>query len=186
MNRYYDIAMLCGRFQIIHQGHENLINTALNMADRILILVGSSQEDGTERNPFDVATRIRMIKEIYPSDNVIVKPIADISHENDICTDWGRYLLDKTKQYIYKYPELMIYGNEECRSKWFDGEDIKDITEIIVSRSKLKISATDMRRFMVEDNKEEWFKYHNSKLHKFYDELRGQLLQIDYYKNMLT
>lgn len=80
----------------------------------------------------------------------------------------------------------MIYGNDESRSLWFDKEDIKDITEIIVSRNKLKISATDMRILMVEDNKEEWFKYHNSKLHKFYDELRGQLLQIDYYKNMLT
>lgn len=182
----YDIAMLCGRFQIIHEGHENLINTGLSMADRMLILVGSSQEQGTERNPFDVGTRIKMIKEIYPYDNVIVKPLPDLTNENDICFDWGKYVIKNTKQFIYKLPELMIYGNDDSRSGWFDKDDIKDITEIIVSRSKIGISATEMRDLIVKDNKGEWFKHHNQKLHKYYDSLRGMLMQIDYYKELLN
>jgi cytidyltransferase-like protein len=62
----FDIALLCGRFQIFHKAHESLVDVALKMCDRIIILVGSAQEVGTERNPFDVHTRIQMIKEIYP------------------------------------------------------------------------------------------------------------------------
>ena len=46
----YDVGVICGRFQTFHIGHESLVNTALTLCDRVLILVGSSQECGTERN----------------------------------------------------------------------------------------------------------------------------------------
>lgn len=172
----YDLAFLCGRFQLAHLGHQSLIDTALRMCDRILIFVGSAQEYGTERNPFDIETRIRMLKEIYPQDNVIVKPLPDLSHEDDISPEWGKYVIEKIKLKVYKIPEMMIYGNDESRSGWFDPEDIKDMTEIIVPRSRLPISATMLRNAMIEDDTDTWFKYHDPKLHKFYDELRGQLM----------
>ncbi|EJT5937181.1 adenylyltransferase/cytidyltransferase family protein [Clostridium perfringens] len=178
----YDCAFLCGRFQLMHKGHESLVDTALKMCDRIIILVGSCQESGTERNPFDVETRIRMIKEIYPQDNVIVKPLADLTNENDITPEWGKYVLEYIKLHIYKTPELMIYGNDESRSGWFNPEDIKDVTEIIVPRSRLPISATMLRKAMVDNDKETWFKYHHPRLHKYYDSLRGQLMAVDHYK----
>lgn len=183
MSKPYDVAFLCGRFQVMHKGHEKLVETALKMCDRIVILVGSAQESFTERNPFDIETRIRMIKEIYPENNVIVKPISDLTHEDDITPEWGKYVLKNLKGYIYKNPDLMIYGNDESRSLWFDKQDIKDMIEIIIPRSGLPISATMLRQAMVNDDKETWFKYHNPRLHKFYDELRGQLMEVDFYKN---
>lgn len=178
----YDCAFLCGRFQLMHKAHESLVETALKMCDRIIILVGSAQEIGTERNPFDIDTRIRMIKEIYPQDNVIVKPLPDLTHEDDITVEWGKYVLKNVKNYIYKVPELMIYGNDEARSRWFDPEDIKDVTEIIVPRSRIPISATMLRDALIKDDKETWFKYHNPRLHKYYDQVRGQLLATEPYK----
>ncbi|GCD11758.1 adenylyltransferase/cytidyltransferase family protein [Clostridium tagluense] len=178
----FDISMLCGRFQLFHKGHESLVDVALKMSDRILILVGSAQEIGTERNPFDIQTRIEMIKEVYPDNNVIVKPLPDLTNEDDITSDWGRYVIKNVKQYIYKLPELMVYGNDEARSRWFDSEDIKDLTEIIIPRSRLPISATLLRDAMIRDDKDMWFKYHNPKLHKHYDKLRGQLLETVPYK----
>lgn len=182
----YDCAFLCGRFQLMHKGHEELVNTALKMCDRILILVGSSQEVGTQRNPFDIETRISMIKEIYLQDNVVVKPLSDLTNEDDITPEWGKYVIENIKRYIYKTPELMIYGNDEARSKWFDTDDIKDITEIIVPRSRLPISATMLRQALLEDDKETWFKYHNSRLHKYYDSIRGQLLACPYYHSKIA
>ena len=182
----FDLAMTIGRFHDFHNGHKHMINTARTKADRILILVGSSQEEGTERNPFDIYTRIQMIKEVFPFDSVIVKPLADLTNENDISHEWGKYLLKKTIQHMDKLPELMVYGNDDSRSGWFDKEDIKDITEIVVSRSKMNISATQMRRLLVENNRDEWFKYHDQKLHKHFDKLRNMLLKIDYYKKLAS
>lgn len=182
MNKPYDVGVICGRFQTFHIGHESLVDTALKLCDRVLILVGSSQECGTERNPLNIDTRIRMLRTIYGDDSsIIIKGISDLTNENDIRPEWGRYLLDNIDRYIYKTPELMIYGNDESRSKWFDPEDIKDVTEIIVSRGKIPISATQVRALMVIDNRREWQKWVNPKLHKMYDEIRRELMSVPFY-----
>ena len=78
----------------------------------------------------------------------------------------------------------MIYGNDESRSGWFDKEDLTDITELIINRNKIKISATYLRNLMVKDERKEWMKWVNPKLHKMYDELRNELMSVDFYKNM--
>lgn len=182
MNKPYDVGVICGRFQTFHIGHESLVDTALKLCDRVLILVGSSQECGTERNPLNIDTRIRMLRAIYGDDgSIIIKGISDLTNENDISPEWGRYLLDNIDRYIYKTPELMIYGNDERRSRWFAPEDIKDVTEIIVSRGKIPISATQVRALMVADNRREWQKWVNPKLHKMYDEIRRELMSVPFY-----
>lgn len=182
MNKPYDAGVICGRFQTFHIGHESLVDTALKLCDRVLILVGSSQECGTERNPLNIDTRIRMLRAIYGDDgSIIIKGISDLTNENDIRPEWGRYLLDNIDRYIYKTPELMIYGNDESRSRWFAPEDIKDVTEIIVSRGKIPISATQVRALMVADNRREWQKWVNPKLHKMYDEIRRELMSVPFY-----
>lgn len=182
MNKPYDVGVICGRFQTFHIGHESLVDTALKLCDRVLILVGSSQECGTERNPLNIDTRIRMLRAIYGDDgSIIIKGISDLTNENDIRPEWGRYLLDNIDRYIYKTPELMIYGNDESRSRWFAPDDIKDVTEIIVSRGKIPISATQVRALMVADNCREWQKWVNPKLHKMYDEIRRELMSVPFY-----
>lgn len=49
----------------------------------------------------------------------------------------------------------------------------------------LYISATEVRKFMLYDNRKEWMKWVNPKLHKMYDELRRELLTVPYYQELL-
>lgn len=183
MNKPYDSSLVVGRFQNPHIGHESLFETGLKLSDRLIILVGSSQESGTLRNPYGIATRIEMLREIYPDkERVQIYALADLTHEDDITTDWGKYVLENVHRYLYKAPDLMIYGNDEARSKWFDPEDIKDTSEFIVPRSRIPISATMLREMMVNDQRTEWMKWVNPRLHKMYDRLRSELLAIDAYK----
>ena len=63
--KIYDVGLVCGRFQTFHKGHESLIETALNLCDRVLILIGSAQESGTFKNPFKIETRLKMLNSIY-------------------------------------------------------------------------------------------------------------------------
>ena len=121
----YDSGLIVGRFQTFHKGHQSLVDAGLSLCDRILILIGSAQESGTERNPFNIATRIDVIRSVYEDNKrVSVYALPDLTHEDDLSPEWGRYLLDQVDRYIYKAPELMIYGNDEARSRWFDVEDI--------------------------------------------------------------
>lgn len=180
----YDVGLICGRFQTFHKGHEKLVNTGLMLCDRLLILIGSAQECGTERNPLNINTRTKMLKEVYgDNSNIMIYGLSDMTNENDICPEWGRYLLDNVDRYIYKNPEVMIYGNDESRSNWFDKNDLKNTTELIINRGELPISATMLRQLMVEDNRKEWMKWVNPKLHKMYDELRNELMTVKYYRN---
>lgn len=182
----YDTCLICGRFQTFHIGHESLIETGLKLCDRVLILIGSAQECGTERNPFNINTRTKMLKEIYgDSPNIMIYGLSDMTNENDICPEWGRYLLNNVDRYIYKAPELMIYGNDESRSRWFDPADIRDTSEFIVNRGRIPISATMVREAMVFDRRKEWMNMVNPKLHKMYDELRAELMSVPFYQEML-
>lgn len=187
MNKPYDVGLICGRFQTFHKGHEKLINTGLLLCDRLLILIGSAQECGTKRNPLNINTRTKMLKTIYGDDpNIMIYGLADMTNENDICPEWGKYLLSNADRYIYKVPEVMIYGNDESRSRWFNIEDLSYMTEVIINRSELNISATMLRDLMVQDKRREWMELVNPKLHKMYDELRNELLTVDFYRNKLN
>lgn len=124
-----------------------------------------------------------MLKTVYGDrPDVMIYGLADLTNENDIRPEWGRYLLDNADRYIYKNPEIMIYGNDESRSKWFNEEDLKNTAELIVNRNDLPISATMLRQLMVEDNRKEWMKWVNPKLHKMYDELRNELMTVEFYQ----
>lgn len=182
--KIYDTCLLVGRFQTFHKGHQKLVDTGLMLCDRMLLLVGSAQECGTERNPLNIETRINMIRTVYPTDRVMIYALSDMTNENDICPEWGRYLLDNVDRYIYKAPEIMIYGNDESRSRWFDIEDIKNTSEFIVNRGELPISATMLRELMVRNDRKEWMKWVDPKLHKLYDQLRNELMTVPFYQQM--
>ena len=182
----YDIGLVVGRFQHFHIGHKSLVETAFKLCDRVLILVGSAQEYGTLRNPYPTSTRIDVIRAIYGNDNDViqVKELNDLTTEDDITADWGRYVLKNVKAYIRKNPSLMVYGNDEARSRWFDPEDIKDSAELIIPRSKIPISATMLREALIRDDFDYWAPYVDEKTHKMYDRLRRELLSADPYHKM--
>lgn len=185
MVKPYDCGLICGRFQTFHIGHESLVDTGMKLCDRVLILIGSAQECGTERNPYNIITRIDMLKSIYGDrSDVMIYGISDMTNEDDIRPEWGRYLLDNVDRYIYKAPELMIYGNDESRSRWFAPEDIRDTSELIVNRGRIPISATMVRKAMVFDRRKEWMSMVNPKLHKMYDRLRDELMTVPFYQEM--
>ena len=161
------------------------LTTQTQLCDRILILIGSSQECGTERNPLNINTRTKMLKEIYgDSPEIMIYALSDLTDENDIRPEWGKYLLENVDRYIYKVPELMITGDDEERNHWFAREDVVDMSQLIVNRGRIPISATQVRKLMVMDDRKEWMKWVNPKLHKMYDEIRRELMTVPYYREM--
>lgn len=184
MNKVYDTGLLVGRFQTFHKGHQKLVDTGLMLCDRLLVLIGSSQECGTERNPLNINTRTEMLRTVYPTDRVMIYAIPDLTDENDIRPEWGDYLMEAVDRYIYKAPELMIYGNDDSRSKWFSKEAIINTSEFIVNRGAIPISATMLRELMVKNDRKEWMKWVDPKLHKMYDRLRNELMTVQFYQEM--
>ena len=55
------VALLIGRFQPFHLGHLRAIEYALERADRLVLVIGSSQKSHESRNPFTAGERMEMI-----------------------------------------------------------------------------------------------------------------------------
>ena len=185
MNKKFKFGLILGRFQTIHNGHVQLIEICRELCDKTLILIGSAQESGTVRNPYDINLRKKAIKMLYDDADVIVDGINDMTNENDICVEWGRYILNNIKEKYNELPDLMVYGKDESRKGWFSDEDSKLISELIVSRKNIEISATELRKLLVENNKKEWQKYVPEAIWGMYDELRTELLKYEAYNKEL-
>ncbi|MCL2644279.1 MAG: bifunctional nicotinamide-nucleotide adenylyltransferase/Nudix hydroxylase [Betaproteobacteria bacterium] len=57
----FDAAILIGRFQPFHNGHAALLGQALEMADHVVVVLGSSFQAPNAKNPFSWEERAAMI-----------------------------------------------------------------------------------------------------------------------------
>lgn len=179
MEKKFELCLVLGRYNHFHNGHKMLVDMARVFSKKTLILIGSSNISGTVRNPYTAELRKKIINEIYGNCNdVIVSELEDLTDENDISFEWGDYLLENATKQANQKPDLMIYGKDESRKGWFREEAVKDITELVVSRNKIEVSATYLRRLIAKDDFENWCKFVPKELHKFYPELRENLLKI--------
>lgn len=54
-------ALIVGRWQIFHKGHETLLRTALSMAQHVIVVIGSAYRSRNPHNPFTWQERQSMI-----------------------------------------------------------------------------------------------------------------------------
>jgi len=79
-----DIAVLVGRFQPVHVAHLALLQRALAVAPRCIVVVGSAFQARTPRNPFTWTERAEMIRHALPEAErarVTVVPMRDYYDE---------------------------------------------------------------------------------------------------------
>lgn len=77
MEKEFDLLVFVGRFQPFHNEHKRIIDIALEKSKNVLVLVGSAGKARTIRNPFTFNDRYDMIRECFPTPNVIIKPLYD-------------------------------------------------------------------------------------------------------------
>ena len=182
--KYFDLGVVVGRFGHEHLGHVSLFEASLMLCKRTLVLVGSAQESGTLRNPFRVETRIEVIRETYPGysdEELTVRGLNNLTNENDITPDWGKYVRSQVEYHKHKFANLMIYGNDDNRSKWFAPEDLVGVNEFIIARETLPISATMVRGLLTIGDEKEWQKVTPQLIHCMYPRLRDDLLSVPIY-----
>lgn len=60
--RKFPYAVVIGRFQPVHFGHQRLIEEALRTAERVIVVVGSDRKPRSFKNPFTFDERERMVR----------------------------------------------------------------------------------------------------------------------------
>ncbi len=173
----YKLGMILGRFQIFHKGHESIINKALELCDNVLILIGSADKAGTYENPFNYETRRAIIEEVY-NDRVIIAPLNDLGVGN--VPLWGDYVINECKK-IKDIPDLVIYGDEDKCREWY--KNYPNIEYFKIDRGLIPTSSSSLKQMLIDNDYDNYKKYVDEKLLKYYSDMRLALIKIMYKKN---
>ena len=110
------------RAQPFHIGHARLIDKMLKECAQVTIILGSIQEQGTERNPLNYTTRKKMIQNVYRQrpeyERLKVIGLFDINNP----AEWAEYVLDFMAESL---PQLgkpdVYYAGSSYDAHWFKG-----------------------------------------------------------------
>ncbi len=109
-----EAAVVIGRFQPFHNGHLALVNRALLAGKWCVVIVGSSQESRTDRNPFTAGERIEMIAGALGEadrERLIVLPVPDLNDEPRWAQLVQREVLDALTERGVERPSIVLVGH---------------------------------------------------------------------------
>jgi len=144
------------RLSPLTNAHMYMIDKMVQECDNALILIGSADKKGTERNPFSIHSRKMMLLETlrddkYLSPKISVQTLQDFSHENDHDNKlvWGDYLYYNILNMIEKDSQIKIYYSDdpEIMKSWFEEDILENLEFGFVERSEVYdgLSATKIR-----------------------------------------
>lgn len=105
----YDILTFIGRLQPCHIGHTTVINKALSLADKVVLLLGTNERDGrTLRNPWTFEERKAMISKVYEgNDKLVILPAYDQGNDGL----WVKHVQDTVNEV---YGKIDLLTNEQA------------------------------------------------------------------------
>ena len=124
----YPVALFIGRFQPFHKGHLYSLKKCLEIADRVVVGIGISQESGTESNPWDYEMRRKMVEAALrgessqakilaipdnPSDEVWLDEVIRRVGEFDVVVSNNPWVLSIMKASGYQVFESGLYNRDE-------------------------------------------------------------------------
>lgn len=115
----YKTGLTVMRAQPLHIGHKKLIDRMLEECEEIIVLLGSVQEQGTDRNPYTYTLRKQMIQTVYSGNSrITVLGMFDINNP----TQWADFVLDFLKESLPDKPVPdAYYAGSEYDAQWFRG-----------------------------------------------------------------
>lgn len=156
----YDLAVVIGRFEPPHAGHGILFNKALMIANRVLVLVGSSHAPRTIKNPFTYEERREMILTSLVNagvDNTRIStaPLVDNLYSDD---DWLISVQDHITNTLMQgeawqdttpKKTVAIVGNKKDESSYYL-DLFPQYDYVAVDEVKLGFDATAIREVLFE------------------------------------
>ena len=173
MEKAYKLGITIGRFQTFHKGHQAMIDKAIELCEKVGVFIGSSQESGTNKNPFTFEMRESLLRKIY-GETIRIYPLPDIGVGNN--SKWGDYVLDNVIERFGESPDLLISGKEERRVDWFDSVKGLSIAELYIPKT-IDISASRMRELLVENELDTWKEFCDERLWSSFSEMRRIVLE---------
>lgn len=139
----YDLALYIGRFQPFHIAHQETLQIALATAERVLLIIGSAQDERTIKNPFSFAEREQMILQSLPQlqcERVHCAPMVDLYNDEK----WTNAVIACVARHSEAGDRIALVGHFKDESSYylrlFPMWSLVEVAEL-----KNAISATPLR-----------------------------------------
>lgn len=110
MVKKYKVALFIGRFQPFHKGHLYSLKKCLELADQVVVGIGSSEESQTESNPWDFETRKKMIGSL-PG---VSRKISVVAIPDDPSDEvWVEKVESRIYDLGFRRDEVVVVSNNE-------------------------------------------------------------------------
>ena len=141
-------------------GHKEVLDKALSMAERVIVLVGSAHQPRTIKNPFTFEEREQMILQTYLGPNrelppnIIIAPLQDQRYNDQSWTSSVQAMVEmevtKTFGWSDTPKRVGIIGHEKDASSYY----LKMFPqwELIEHSINEEVHATDMRKLYFESH----------------------------------
>lgn len=121
MSHTFSYAVVIGRFQPFHNGHLSLVGHALDIANRVVIVVGSSFAARNVKNPFTFEERKRMILDSLleaglDDHRVKVVGVQDYHYNENM---WVTDLATKVQQATNWSHDVVLVGHRKDASTYY-------------------------------------------------------------------
>lgn len=149
----HDLLVFIGRFQPVHSGHIEVIRTALALAKDVLVLVGSSNQPRTSKNPWTFGERMHMMYDsLTPAESarVGVRALRDQSYNDQ---KWAASVQEHVNAYcqtsgLPQTARIGLIGHTKDNSSYY----LKMFPQwgLVEHDMNEAVSATDLRSLMYE------------------------------------
>lgn len=148
MEYKYDVAVFIGRFQPFHIGHKHVVDQALKVAERVIMVVGSTDAPRTPKNPFTYEERVKIIQStVYQPSRVIFTDQPDHPYNDD---RWLQSIQQKALTRSPAHPKIAIIGyNKDHSSRYLRMFPQWDLLEVQPAFKDL--NATNVRNELFGD-----------------------------------
>jgi bifunctional NMN adenylyltransferase/nudix hydrolase len=147
--KQYNTSVVIGRFQLPHYGHQNLIKKACELADNLVIVVGSVGQPKTPKNPFSFNERKEMLEYLIPKG--ITAHIVPVQDQRYNTNNWVVDVVNTVTNTFAKGwtdypPKVVLVGHKKDSSSFY--LDMFPQWHFVEHENKDNINATDLREDM--------------------------------------
>ncbi len=118
-----NIGVVVGRFQIdeLHDGHIQLFRAAVQNTDVLCVVLGTTENLGSKRNPLDFVTRKAMVDQTFAGMNFSRKPLVVLAAKDDASDKVWSENLDAVLRATFPGDRVKLYGSRDSFSKHYAG-----------------------------------------------------------------